>query len=68
MARLVEFTAKEPIRIEPQKRAIWICACGLSKNFPYCDGSHRKTEDEPNEELVQYDKHGQRTDHDNGGK
>lgn len=32
---------REPIEVKPQKRSVWICACGLSRNFPYCDGSHR---------------------------
>lgn len=25
----------------------WICSCGLSKNFPYCDGSHKGTQFQP---------------------
>ena len=23
---------------------LYICACGLSKNKPFCDGSHRKSQ------------------------
>jgi CDGSH-type Zn-finger protein len=31
---------------------IAICQCGLSANYPFCDGSHRATEDE--EDGVRY--------------
>ncbi len=41
MARLVRLEALKPVRIEPQEKAIFICACGLSKNFPICDGHHK---------------------------
>ncbi len=41
MARLIKFEALKPIKIEPQEKAIFICACGLSKNFPFCDGHHK---------------------------
>lgn len=33
MARLVKFEALKPIKIEPQEKAIFVCACGLSKIF-----------------------------------
>lgn len=45
MARMVRLTATGPYRIEPQDfpkdKAISICACGLSRRLPYCDGSHK---------------------------
>src|SRR4029453_14283434 len=25
---------------------VWICMCGLSKNQPFCDGSHKEVVDE----------------------
>jgi CDGSH-type Zn-finger protein len=34
---------------------LYICACGLSKNKPFCDGSHRRTKDETEGETYVYD-------------
>lgn len=34
------------IDVEPGRRYLW-CACGLSANQPFCDGSHRETAIEP---------------------
>jgi CDGSH-type Zn-finger protein len=31
----------------------WWCACGLSKNQPYCDGSHEGTDFSPIEFTVE---------------
>lgn len=33
--------ANYPVELKPGK--YWWCACGLSKNQPFCDGSHRVT-------------------------
>ena len=46
MARLVKLDATGPIRIDPQEKPVFICACGLTKNFPFCDGTHKKCKDE----------------------
>lgn len=50
MARMIRIDATGPYKIEPEKfprdeqgnlKAIWICACGLTSTFPYCDKSHK---------------------------
>ena len=40
--------AKFPAKaeLEPGKNYAW-CACGLSKNQPFCDGSHKTTDLKP---------------------
>jgi CDGSH-type Zn-finger protein len=45
MRRVVKI-ANKPLEIKPQEKSVWICMCGLSKNQPYCDGSHKKVADE----------------------
>ncbi len=50
MSRIIKLDATAPIKIEPTEgsagKAIFVCACGLSKKFPLCDGSHKVTRDE----------------------
>lgn len=33
--------ANYPVELQPGK--YWWCACGLSQNQPFCDGSHKTT-------------------------
>ena len=35
-----------PVEVEAGKTYYW-CACGCSKNQPFCDGSHRDTSFQP---------------------
>lgn len=39
--------------IDDENGDIAVCRCGLSDGFPFCDGSHRRTEDE-GEGLYRY--------------
>ena len=61
MARLVKRTATAPHKLDPGSETRWICACGLSKHQPFCDGSHRAL-GTANEEgaLYWYDDEGKR--------
>lgn len=59
MSRLVELDATEPKKLDesdldPEKGDIAVCQCGLSDDFPFCDGSHRVTRSESEEVCYQY--------------
>lgn len=51
MSRLVELDATGPKKLDesdldPEKGDVAVCQCGLSEEFPFCDGSHRATKTE----------------------
>ncbi len=57
MPRLIRHDATGPIEVPPQEKSVWICACGLTQNAPFCDGAHklcRKHEEDG--KLYTYDK------------
>jgi len=54
MPRLIPKTASGPIEVKPQEKSVWICACGLTKNEPFCDGSHKITKKEEDWKVYVY--------------
>jgi CDGSH-type Zn-finger protein len=52
MARVAIFEKQGPLEVKEAGRHI--CQCGLSKGFPFCDDSHKRTLDEDPDKLYQY--------------
>jgi CDGSH-type Zn-finger protein len=60
MPRIVRRTPTEPTKFVIDGKEQWFCKCGLSKNQPYCDGSHKLTKGEEPGKLYWYDDAGTR--------
>lgn len=60
MGRLVLHGSQQPVEVKVGNESKWMCMCGLSKNKPFCDGSHKKTLDEKQHITYVYDKEGNR--------
>ena len=56
MARLIRHEKAAPLKVEPQETPIFICMCGLSQKFPFCDGAHKKCKEEADGRLYVYDR------------
>ncbi len=59
MRKVVKFDNR-PLEIKPQEKPVFICMCGLSKNQPYCDGSHKTVAGEEDGKVYEYDENGHR--------
>lgn len=64
MARLVRHEETSPIKIDPATwprdengnlKTIFICACGISSKFPFCDGTHKGCKGEEVGKVYRYD-------------
>lgn len=62
MSRIIVKTAQKPFELKPSKSMVKICMCGLSKTQPFCDTSHKKTQDEEKNHIYSYDEKGTRQD------
>jgi len=60
MPRIVRRTPTEPTKFVIDGKDQWFCKSGLSKNQPYCDGSHKLTKGEEPGKLYWYDDAGTR--------
>lgn len=59
MARMIRHEKNAPYEIpEGTELPAYICGCGLSKNKPFCDGTHKRTRDEAAGEVYIYDDNG----------
>ncbi len=64
MPRIVKHDATGPYRLDPADfprdpqgnlKPLFICACGLSKRLPFCDGTHKQCAGEEPGSLYTYD-------------
>ena len=61
MARIIVHTRGSPlVHRTPKGDVVVICMCGLSGNYPFCDGSHLKTDGEEGGAVYVYDSSGKR--------
>jgi CDGSH iron-sulfur domain-containing protein 3 len=64
MSRIVKRTLTGPYKLVIGGEEKFLCQCGLSKNQPFCDSSHKITKTEDAGRLYWYDDAGGRHEHD----
>jgi CDGSH-type Zn-finger protein len=62
MARLIRHDARGPAIIDVNGKLIEVCQCGLSRNKPFCDGSHSRTHGEEPGKMYSYPAEGERVE------
>lgn len=63
MSRIVKRTHNGPYKLVVGGEEKYLCQCGLSKNQPFCDGSHKLAKGEEANRLYWYDDAGERQEY-----
>jgi CDGSH-type Zn-finger protein len=57
MPRIVVMKDRAPLIVKKKEIEgddVWVCRCGLSADWPWCDDTHLKIKGEPRDKLFKY--------------